>query len=46
MSTIKAELRHPVTFILFTTLAVFATRAILLYAFKRAGWSGPAAFFQ
>lgn len=39
-------LDHPLLFILFMTMAVFATAALLTWAFKSLGWTGPANFFQ
>lgn len=37
---------HPITFVLFITLAVFGVRAMFVYGAKRVGAPGVAAFFK
>lgn len=42
---LREALDHPITFVFFMTITVFATAAILRWGFKAANMPGPASIF-
>lgn len=41
-----SKLDHPLLFLFFLLLALKGLEAVLTWAFKEAGWQGPAALMQ
>lgn len=46
MGRFLEQIDHPILFVLFLTLAVLGTKALLEAGFKTLGWSGPTALAE